>query len=412
VELLQQFVETGKAKRVGNIKPRLDNPAGVNLPSLYSLSALDTGVLTIGSANAILNPFVSQGLPDSEHFSHLHPNDYSAGVKGKWAGSVARPLTLRLDSDKENSVTLTFYGYSVSPPKQFHPHPPPLLLYFPLGFPTYNGDSFPFVGQERGNNCPPTNFHNFKASALTAQKSPNLFWHSHFRSPPTDNYSADLKSEAVIKMEEERKLEPTEEWELEPIGYIVIRGLAEGAIENRLQETGDLIIDPTKIDGFFLCKWDGKDYEPKEGEMKFPIYENMHFDLLPQCQACERYFSVTPTQKGIEWLISRLIDRIKDIGRSRLTSLAEIERLGGIKWGIITEAQYYRDRGQNFYEVLDEIKVTLKIPSERIWRMLLMVAGEIFGEAGQDWLNFARDIGDIEVETVLAKMKILRRILP
>jgi hypothetical protein len=79
VELLQQFAETGKAKRVGNIKPRLDNPASINLPPLYFLSALDTGVLTIGSANAILNPFVSQDLPDSKHFSHLHPNDYSAG---------------------------------------------------------------------------------------------------------------------------------------------------------------------------------------------------------------------------------------------------------------------------------------------------------------------------------------------
>jgi hypothetical protein len=50
---------------------------------------------------------------------------------------------------------------------------------------------------------------------------------------------------------------------------------------------------------------------------------------------------------------------------------------------------------------------------------MLIVAGEIFGEAGQDWLNFARDIGDIEVageseiEVVkLRKMKILREILP
>jgi hypothetical protein len=29
------------------------------------------------------------------------------------------------------------------------------------------------------------------------------------------------------------------------MGYIIIRGVAEGAIENQLQETGDLIIDPT-----------------------------------------------------------------------------------------------------------------------------------------------------------------------
>jgi hypothetical protein len=187
-----------------------------------------------------------------------------------------------------------------------------------------------------------------------------------------------------------------EEWELEPMGYIVIRGLAEGAIENRLQETGDLIIDPTKIDGFFLCDWDGEDYEPKKGEKKFPIYENMHFDSLPKCLVCEQYFFVTPTQKGIEWLISQLIDYIKSIG-----------------WKI---AQYYWDRGQKFYKVLDDIKVTMKIPSEQIWVLLLAVAGEIFGEAGQQWLNFARDIGDIEVvsdegEAKLKKMKILKEIL-
>lgn len=47
---------------------------------------------------------------------------------------------------------------------------------------------------------------------------------------------------------------------------------------------------------------------------------------------------------------------------------------------------------------------------------MLIVAGEIFGEAGQEWLNFARDIGDIEVmsdegEAKLEKMKILKEIL-
>jgi hypothetical protein len=219
-------------------------------------------------------------------------------------------------------------------------------------------------------------------------------------------------------MEEEREPEPTEDedgWELEPMGYIIIRRVFKGAIDNQLHETGDLIIDPTKIDGFFLCAKDGKDYEPKEGEIKFPIYENMHFDLLPRCLACERYFSVTPTQKGSEWLISRLIDRIKDIGRLRLTSLAEIERLGGIKWAIVKETQHYRARGQDFYEVLDEIKVTMKVPSERIWRLLMVVAWEIFGEAGQKWLRFARTIGDVEVETEdetkLEKMRILREML-
>jgi len=83
------------------------------------------------------------------------------------------------------------------------------------------------------------------------------------------------------------------------MGYIVIRGVAEGAIENQLQETGELIIDPTKIDGVFLCDLDGKDYEPKESEYKFPIYENTHFDTLPKCRACEQYFFVVPTKKGI-----------------------------------------------------------------------------------------------------------------
>ena len=204
--------------------------------------------------------------------------------------------------------------------------------------------------------------------------------------------------------------EEIEEWELEPMGYIIIRGLAEGAIENQLQETGDLIIDPTKIDGFFLCYWDGKDYEPKEGELKLPIYANMHFDMLPQCQACEQYFFVTPTQKGIVWLVSKVIDRIKDIGRTRLTSLAELEHLGGLKLAILREAQRYR----NYHEILEDIKISLKVPSEEFWRIMLIVAGEIFGEAGQEWLNFARDIGDIEVVEgkLLRKMKILREILP
>jgi hypothetical protein len=201
---------------------------------------------------------------------------------------------------------------------------------------------------------------------------------------------------------------------LEPMGYIIIRSVAEGAIENQLQETGDLIIDPTKIDGFFLCDWDGEDYEPKEGEHKFPIYENMHFDMLPQCQACERYFFVTPTQKGIVWLVSRVIDRIKDIGGARLTSLAELEHLGGLKLAILGEARRYK----NYHEILEDIKVSLVIPSENLWKIMLVVAGEIFGEAGQQWLMFARDIGDIEVieaeseVKLLGKMKILREILP
>jgi hypothetical protein len=219
-------------------------------------------------------------------------------------------------------------------------------------------------------------------------------------------------------MEEEWKLEPMEEeieeWELEPMGYIIIRGMAEGAIENRLQETGDLIIDPTKINGVFLCYWDGKDYEPKEGEFKFPIYENMHFDMLPKCQACEQYFFVTPTQKGIVWLVDRVIERIKEIGSRRLASLAELEQWGDIKWAILTEARQHK----NFHEVLDDIKVSLVVPSENLWKIMLIVAGEIFGGAGQQWLNFAEDIGDIEiagrseVEALLKKMKILREILP
>ena len=188
------------------------------------------------------------------------------------------------------------------------------------------------------------------------------------------------------------------------MGYIIIRSVAEGAIENQLQETGDLIIDPTKINGFFLCDWDGEDYEPKEGEYKFPIYENMHFDMLPRCQACEQYFFVTPTKKGIVWLVDRVIERIKEIGSRRLASLAEV---GALKWAILAEAR----RHENF----DDIKVSLVIPSENLWKIMLIVAGEIFGEAGQEWLKFARDIGDIEVvetEVKLRKMKILRQILP
>ncbi len=196
------------------------------------------------------------------------------------------------------------------------------------------------------------------------------------------------------------------------MGYIIIRGLAEGAIENQLRETGDLIIDPTKIDGFFLCDWDGKDYEPKEGESKFPIYENMHFDMLPRCQVCEQYFFVTPTKKGIVWLVDRVIERIKEIGGRRIASLAEVEQRGAIKWAILAEAR----RHKNFHEVLDDIKVSLLVPSENLWKIMLIVAGEIFGEAGQEWLNFARDAGDIEVMesesgVKLRKMKILRQIL-
>jgi hypothetical protein len=199
---------------------------------------------------------------------------------------------------------------------------------------------------------------------------------------------------------------------LEPMGYIIVRGVAEGAIENQLQETGDLIIDPTKIDGFFLCDWDGEDYEPKEGELKLPIYENMHFDTLPKCRACEQYFFVVPTKKGIVWLIDRVIERIKEIGSRRLASLAEVEQRGAIKWAILAEARQQK----NFQQMLDDIKVSLVIPSENLWKIMLIVAGEIFGEAGQQWLKFARDIGDIEVMEAesgieLRKMEILRQIL-
>jgi hypothetical protein len=218
-------------------------------------------------------------------------------------------------------------------------------------------------------------------------------------------------------MEEEWKLEPMgeeiEEWELEPMGYIITRGMAQGAIENRLQETGDLVIDPTKIDGFFLCDWDGKDYEPQQGELKLPIYPNMHFDALPKCRECEQYFFVTPTKKGIVWLVDRVIERIKEIGSMRLASLAEIEQWGAIKWAILAEARQHK----NFHKVLDDIKVSLVVPSENLWEIMLTVAGEIFGETGQKWLYFAEDIGDIEiagrseVEAILRKMKILKEIL-
>jgi hypothetical protein len=138
----------------------------------------------------------------------------------------------------------------------------------------------------------------------------------HNLSLPPRNYSANLKLEAVMKMEDEQKPQPMEEerepeptededgWELEPMGYIIIRRVFKGAIDNQLHETGDLIIDPTKIDGFFLCDWDGEKYQPKEGEVKFPIYPNMHFDLLPRCRDCEQYFFVTPTKKR-DYLASR-----------------------------------------------------------------------------------------------------------
>ena len=220
-------------------------------------------------------------------------------------------------------------------------------------------------------------------------------------------------------MEEEQEPEPTEdedEWKLEPMGYIIIRRVFKGAIDNQLHETGDLIIDPTKIDGFFLCAQDGKDYQPKEGEIKFEIYPNMHFDLLPQCQVCEKYFFVTPTLKGITWLINRIIDYIKAVGMRRLTSLEEVIEVGDIKLKIVRIAQYYRDRGQNIYDVLDQIPVTLTIPLEHIWNLFLVVAWEIFGEAGVEWLEFARTVGDIAVAgetepTELKKMRILRRIL-
>jgi hypothetical protein len=85
VELFKQFLETGKAKRVGNIKPRADNPTGVNLTLLYLLLALNTDILPIGTTNAVFNSFVSQDLSNGEHFPHLHRSDYSA-VKKKTDG--------------------------------------------------------------------------------------------------------------------------------------------------------------------------------------------------------------------------------------------------------------------------------------------------------------------------------------
>jgi hypothetical protein len=69
MELLQQFSETGKAKRVGSIKPRADNPTSVSLTSLYFLLTPDADILPIGTTNAILNSFVTQYLSDSEHLS-------------------------------------------------------------------------------------------------------------------------------------------------------------------------------------------------------------------------------------------------------------------------------------------------------------------------------------------------------
>jgi len=107
-----------------------------------------------------------------------------------------------------------------------------------------------------------------------------------------------------------------------------------------------------------------------------------------------------------------VIERIKEIGSRRLASLAEVEQRGAIKWAILAEARQHK----NFLEVLDDIKVSLVIPSENLWKIMLIVAGEIFGEAGQQWLKFARDIGDIEVMEAesgieLRKMEILRQIL-
>jgi hypothetical protein len=82
---------------------------------------------------------------------------------------------------------------------------------------------------------------------------------------------------------------------------------------------------------------------------------------------------------------------------------------------ILREARRYK----NYHEILEDIKISLTVPSEELWKIMLIVAGEIFGEAGQKWLRFAKDIRDIEVageseiEVVkLKKMKILREILP
>jgi hypothetical protein len=220
-------------------------------------------------------------------------------------------------------------------------------------------------------------------------------------------------------MEEEREPEPTEdenEWKLEAMGYIIIRRATKDAIENRLQETGDLIIDPTKIEGFFLCARDGKDYQPKEGEIKFSIYANMHFDLLPQCKFCEKYFFVTPSLNGVKWLIDEIIAYIKELGMRRLTSLAEVIEFGDIKLKIVRIAQYYRERGQNIYDVLDQIPITLTIPLKHILDLFVVVAWKIFGEVGVEWLAFAIEADDIRVAgedepTKLKKMRILRRIL-
>jgi hypothetical protein len=71
VELLKQFLETGKTKRVGDIKPRLNDPAGIDLPLFYVFPAPNAGVLPAGTTNAILYSFVPQDLSDSKHVSHL-----------------------------------------------------------------------------------------------------------------------------------------------------------------------------------------------------------------------------------------------------------------------------------------------------------------------------------------------------
>jgi hypothetical protein len=85
-----------------------------------------------------------------------------------------------------------------------------------------------------------------------------------------------------------------------------------------------------------------------------------------------------------------------------------------LKLAILREARRYK----NYHEILEDIKISLTVPSEEFWRIMLIVAGEIFGEAGQQWLNFAEDIGDIEIagrseiEAIkLRKMKILGEIL-
>jgi hypothetical protein len=69
VKLFQNLVKTGEAEWVGGIKPRLNDPAGIDLSLFYVFPAPNAIILTTGTTDAILNPFVTQYLSDSEHLS-------------------------------------------------------------------------------------------------------------------------------------------------------------------------------------------------------------------------------------------------------------------------------------------------------------------------------------------------------